>query len=803
MMRELPADLRYGCRLLLKNPGVTAVAVLALALGIGANTAIFSAVNAVLLRPLPFPDPGRLVSIRVDHDQRNIHNAFGPYPDIAEWRRQSRSFEFLSAYSPSSVNLTTRDEPERASLWKVNAVFFPLLGVKMALGRGFLPEEDQPGAARVAILSHSLWERRFGSDPSLVSKAVFIDGDPYTVVGVLTPEFHLETGTVDLYTPVAASSVPSGRDRWMYGAYARLKPGVPIEKAQAELDTITRRLEQQRPRQLTGWRARVWGMREFIVRDVKLSLVVLLAAVALVLLIACANVANLLLARAGARQKEMAVRAAMGAGRGRVVRQLLTESVLLALLGAVFGLLLAYWGVAALPALGTERFPMLQQSRLDLPVLGFTLLISLLTGLLFGIAPALAVSRTKVYETLKEGGRASTESRARHGLRGLLVVSEVALALLLMIGASLMVRSLLNLQDVNPGFNPAGVLTASVNLPASKYSKPDQQTAFYRRLQERLEAMPGVAAAGMTSVLPLIGSNQGTALFIQGRPVSSPSDLPILWFRIVNTKYFQAMQIPLRKGRLFTEQDAPGAPRALIVNETMARRYWPNEDPIGKQVGNGRPDGWVPVVGVVGDVRHMSLAQEPDAEIYYPFAQSPQPAMSLALRTSSDPLRFAPALRQAVLEIDREQPVSRVASMEQTLAGSLAAKRFSTVLLGIFAVVALVLATIGIYGVISFSVTRRTHEIGIRMALGARGADVLRMVVLRGTLLALLGVFVGLAAAFALTRVIGSLLYGVRATDTLIFSAVSLLLIAVAALASYLPARRAARVDPMVALRYE
>jgi len=504
-------------------------------------------------------------------------------------------------------------------------------------------------------------------------------------------------------------------------------------------------------------------------------------------------VANLLLARATARQKEIGLRIALGAGRARIVRQLLTESLLLAAISGAAGLAIGVWVLELFIRFGSGELLRWQTVRINGLAVLFAIAAALVTSLVFGLAPALSASQL----------RPARRSRSSNRLRNLLVVSEVALALLLMIGASLMVRSLLNLQDVNPGFNPAGVLTASVNLPASKYSKPDQQTAFYRRLQERLEAMPGVAAAGMTSVLPLIGSNQGTALFIQGRPVSSPSDLPILWFRIVNTKYFQAMQIPLRKGRLFTEQDAPGAPRALIVNETMARRYWPNEDPIGKQVGNGRPDGWVPVVGVVGDVRHMSLAQEPDAEIYYPFAQSPQPAMSLALRTSSDPLRFAPALRQAVLEIDREQPVSRVASMEQTLAGSLAAKRFSTVLLGIFAVVALVLATIGIYGVISFSVTRRTHEIGIRMALGARGADVLRMVVLRGTLLALLGVFVGLAAAFALTRVIGSLLYGVRATDTLIFSAVSLLLIAVAALASYLPARRAARVDPMVALRYE
>ncbi len=709
----------------------------------------------------------------------------------------------MTAYSPNSVNLITREEPERTSLWKVNACFLPMFGVRMALGRNFLPEEDQPGADRVAILSHRMWQRRFGMDTSLLGKAVFIDGDPYIVVGILPPGFKVEDGAVDLYTPIALSSTRSRSNEWMYGAYARLKAGVSIKQAQAELDTINRQLEKRYPRQITGWRAHIWGMHEFMVRDVRLSLIVLLASVALVLLIACANVANLLLARAGARQKEMAIRTALGAGRWRVVRQLLTESVLLALLGGSCGLLLAYCGVAALSVLGTEEFPMLKQSRLDLPVLGFTLLISLLTGLAFGLAPALAVSRTNVHDTLKEGGRSSTESRGKNRLRCLLVVSEVALALLLMIGASLMIRSLLKLQEVNPGFNPTGVLTGSISLSESKYSKPGQQIAFYRELGERLEAMPGVTTAGMVSVLPLSGNNQGMGLLIEGRPVSGPSDVPILFYRIVNPKYFQAMQIHLRKGRLFDERDAQGAPRVLIVNETMARRYWPNEDPIGKRVGTGAPNDWMPVVGVVGDVRHTSLAQEPDAEIFLPYAQNPQPGMSLAVRTFSDPLRFAPSLRRAVMELDRDQPVPRVVSMEQTLSDSFATERFSTVLLGIFAGAALMLATIGIYGVISFSVTRRTSEIGVRMALGARSLDVLRMVVGQGALLALIGVGIGLAAALALTRVIGSLLYGINATDPFVFLGVSLLLTLVAALASYLPARRAARVDPMVALRYE
>ena len=802
-MRELLGDVRYGLRLLLRNAGVTAIALLALALGIGANTAIFSVLHAVLLRPLPVSEPDRLITIRIDHPQRNIRSALGPYPDVVDWGKQGSSFDAMSAFSPGSANLLTRDYPERVSTWSVNASFFPMLGVRMAVGRGFLPEEDQPGAGRVAILSHKLWRERFGSDRGLVGRPIVLDGEPFRVVGVTPSGFDVAGVPIDLYKPIALTGVRGQRDRWSYGAFARLKPGVSIQQAQAELDSINRRLESQYPKGITGFRARIWGLREFMVRDLRLSLMVLAVAVGLVLLIACSNVANLMLARTSTRMKELATRAALGAGRWRLTRQLLTESLLMAVAGGLIGLLLASWGVSAIVALGGERYPLLKQSRLDLPVLGFTLAISLATGLLFGVAPALAVPRSRVNDVLKASGRGSAEGRGTDRLRGLLVVWEVALALVLLIGATLLIRSLVNIRSVNPGFDPSGVLTAFMNLPVSKYTTPEQQAAFYRDLEERLRNVPGVSAAGMTSVLPLSGNNQGMGLLIEGRPVRSPADVPILFHRAVNTKYFQSMRIPLRRGRVFNERDSRGAPRVLIVNETTARRFWPGEDPIGKRVGNGAPDGWITVVGVVGDLHHMSLDQDPDPEIFLPFAQTPRPDMLLTIRTTSDPARFAPALRQLVVALDREQPVARVASMEQTLLESIAAKRLSATLLGILAAVALTLATVGIYGVVSFSVTRRTQEIGVRMALGAQAGDVLRMVVRRAVVLALAGVLIGLIAASALTRLVSGMLFGVRPTDSGVFAGVSLLLVAVAAIAGYFPARRAARVDPMAALRQE
>ena len=802
-MRELLIDLRFGFRILRRNPAVAGAAILALALGIGANTAIFSAVNAVLLRPLPFPQPDRLVTIRMELASRNIHSAFGPYADIAEWRQRDRDFVSLAAYASGSVNLKTSGEPERVTVWRVNAEFFSMLGVRAAQGREFTREEDRPGGPRAAILSDGLWRRRFGTDPAIVGKTVTIDGDPYSVAGILPASFRLEATPVDLYLPLAMSEARTGREAWNCGVYARLRPGISIAQAQSRLDTVVRDMEQQSERPLRGFRAKMWGAHEFQVREVRLSLVVLLWSVGLVLLIACANVANLLLAMGGARQREIAIRAALGVKRSRLLRQLLTESTALATAGGAFGVLLAYWIVTVLPAMGTERFPMLAQARLDPAVFGFTAALSLLSGLIFGLAPALAISRTDIRETLTQGAEGPLNRRGRGALRNLLVVSEVALALLLTIGASLMMRSLLNLQDVQPGFNPTGVLTASINLPAARYARPESVTGFYQQLQENLKTTPGVAAAAITSSLPLTGHNQGMGLLIRGRPVAGPSDVPILWARRVSPLYFEAMQIPLRKGRLFTDRDLANSARVAIVSDTLARRYWPDGDALGKSIGNGSPEGWMTVVGMVGSVRHMSLSEPPDAEIYFPFAQGQQRDMTIVVRTSADPLRFAPVLRRAIAALDAEQPISRMASMEQRMSDAVATKRFSATLLAIFAGVALALASIGVYGVVSFSVTRRKHEIGIRMAMGAHTADVVRMVVRQGTSLALLGVGIGLAAAFALTRAIESLLFGVKTTDPLVFVGAPLLLTVVAAVASYLPARRAARIDPGVALRYQ
>jgi putative ABC transport system permease protein len=688
--------------------------------------------------------------------------------------------------------------------WKVNADFFPMFGAKMALGRGFLPLEDQPGANRVVILSHSLWQRQFGADKDILGKSVNLEGDLHAVVGILPSGFKVLDEEVDVFTPVALRGAHDRKNEdWKYMAFARLKTRIPLSQAQSELEAIQQRLEIENRREIKGFRPHVWGLRDFMARNIRLSLLVLLAAVSSVLLIACANVAILLLARAGARRQEIAIRTAMGATRGRLLRQLLTECSMLALLGGGFGLLLAHWGIAILSSLRTGGLAGWNQPRLDLPVLGFTLLISLLTGLAFGIAPALIASKTNVHETLKEGGRSATEGSAQYRLRSFLVVSEVALALLLLIGSSLMIRSLLNLQQVNPGFNPSNVLTAAIALPGVKYSKPEQLIAFYQQLEERLQAMPGITAAGLTSVLPLSGSNRGEALIVEGHPISNPSDVPILWCRTVNSRYFQALQIPLRKGRFFSERDAQGAPEVLLINEALSRRYWPGQNPIGKRIGNGRPDGWMTVVGVVGDIHHMKLAAPPAPEIFFPFAQRPQTDMTLTVRTSSDPMRFVPLLRQAVVQLDRQQPVFRIDSLERRRSDSLASNRFSTFLLGIFAAVALLLATLGIYGVISFSVEQRRHDIGIRMALGALNRDVLRMVVGQGVILTMIGIGTGLIAAYALTRVLSSLLFGVNATDPRVFLGVAILFAFVAALASYIPARRAASVDPLVALRHE
>ncbi len=800
-METLLRDFRYGLRMLVRSPGVTAVAVLALALGIGANTAMFSVVYAVLLRPLPVQDAERLVSITSVNPRFSIGGTTTGYPAYAEWKQQSQSFESMAAASAGSADLTIHQHTERVPSWRVTASFLPTLGVRPVLGRAFLPEEDQPGAGHVALLSYSLWEQRFAGDVGVVGNTITLDGSRYTVVGVLPLGFHLDGRPADVYAPIALSTAPTRRPL-MVSIYARLKPGVTLAQAQAEMDTICRRQDRGK----WGWGARLWGIREIQVRDVRLSLLVLLAAVGLVLLIACANIASLLLARASARQREVAIRTALGAGRKRLIRQFLTESTLLALLGGVCGLLLAAWSVRLVPLVQTERLPgLIGQTRIDGAVLAFTMLVSLLTGLIFGAAPALSGSQANVHETLKEGGRAG-ESRRRKHLWHVLVVSETALALLLMIGATLLIRSFFYLRDVAPGLRAEGLFTASIELPRAKYPKAEPLIAFYQQVLEKVQSIPGVQSVGLATALPLSGDYWAMSLPIEGQPPPRPGEEPILWHRSVNRDYFRTMQIPLRRGRLFTEQDRRGSQGVVIINEAMARRFWPGEDAIGKYLGKGGAE-WLEIVGVVGNVRHQDLTREPMVEVFFHYPQNPPPRATLAVRGDPkvfrDPMLLGPAVGRAVAAVDKDQTLVRTGTMLQIVSGRLAPQRLTAGLIATFAGLALVLAAVGIYGVLSFSVAQRTHEIGVRMALGAQRNAVLRMVVGQATLLALAGIAIGLAGAFALTRVITSLLFGVSATDPRVFAGVSAFLLAVAALASYLPARRAAHVDPMEALRYE
>jgi len=791
-------DVSYGLRSMARNPGVTAIVLLTLALGIGANTAMFSVVNAVLLRPLPYKDPDRLVTIWAQIPSLNISGAFVEYNTYGEyWRAHGQSFQSMSAYEPGWMNLTSGDEPERVFMRRVNAGFLSMIGTEPALGREFLPEEDQPGAPRVAMLSHHLWQRRFGGDRALIGRPIVLDHNSYTVVGILPANFDFYAREVDVYTPIAASTARVQGEPSV-GVHARLKPGVSVEAAQAEVDVLCRRWVEQ-THYPKDWGARVWLLRDYYVRDVRSSVVVLAVAVGLVLLIACANVANLLLARAAARQREIAIRSTLGASPGRIIRQLLTESALLGLMAGALGLLAAWGGVRALAA-GSAYLPFQETVAIDAPVLWFTLGAALLTTLLFGLAPALAAAHTNLAENLQEGGRVG-EGVRRSRLRAALVVVEVALALLLAIGATLTARSLVRLQAVDPGFNPDGVLTAYLTLPGESYSQPTQRVNFFRALLERLEAMPGVKSAGMVSHLPFSYSKSGGDVTVEGAPPPRPGEKLIVFQRSIDPKYFQTLQVRLLKGRFFNAHD-PSGPPVAIINEAMARRCWPNQDPVGKRFGDGK-EHWVTVVGVITDLRQTSLAEEPDMESYVPHAETPDATMALVLRTTLDPMRFAPTIRAAVRELDKELPVSDIGTLTDSISHSTRERRFTVALLGAFALLALLLAAVGIYGVISYSLTRRTREIGVRMALGAERGRIAGMVVGRAVLLGGVGVAVGVAGGLALTRLLRSMLYGVSATDPAVFVGVSLFLLAVAALAGYVPARRAARVEPSVALRHE
>jgi putative ABC transport system permease protein len=712
----------------------------------------------------------------------------------------------MSAYAPASTTLLVGNDPDRVDILRVNATFFPMLGIDPVVGRSFLAEEDQPGAPRVAILSYGLWERRFGRDTSVIGRSINLDGQSVAVTGVLPRGFafgavesSLPNRTADIYVPIAHSTARAtpGNPSLSVGAYARLKPSIPIERAQAEIDAVSHRLGTAYA-DMKGFGAQVWRVRDFTVRDVRLSLLVLLGAVGLVLLIACANVANLLLVRASVRQREIALRTALGAGRWLILRQLLTESIILGVCGGAAGLILASAGIRLVALYGPERIPYLKEVSLDGGVFAFAILVSLLTGILFGIAPAFAAFRAHLSEALKNGSIAAGESRSRNRFRGALVVIEVAIAMLLTIGATLTMRTLLRLQATNPGFDADGVLTASVSLPTTKYAKPEQRFDFYQRVLDRVNGMPGVQTASMVSLIPFGGSNTGRNFLIEGQPPPRPEDTPVFWRRIIDPNYFRLVRIPFIRGREFSLQDA-GTPRVAIINETMARRYWLNTDPLGKRFGPGQY--WLTVVGIVGDVKFTSLTKAAEPEFYEPYRQAPVPDMILTVRTLSDPQRLAPALREAVLETDPTQSISRIIPMAQYVSNAVGTPRLSALLLAAFGTTALLLAAVGIYGVISFSVTRRTREIGVRIALGAAGRDVMRTVVGQAVALASVGIAIGIGSALALNTIMQRMLFGVTATEPSAYLAVSALLITIAALAAYVPARRATRIDPSVALR--
>ena len=812
-METLIQDIRYGVRSLLKKPGFTAVAVLALALGIGANSSIFSVVNAVLLRPLPFKNPEQLVIVNETVHRDTVETRPASYPDFIDWRDQNQSFDAIAAFDSPSFTLTGTDEPEHISGEIVSANYFQLLGIQPKLGRTFLSEEDRtPDASPVAIVSYKLWQRRFGSDPSLVGKTVKINEKDFTVVGIMPDGFEGVSSGSEIWIPVmmiSTFSSPPGDinkrcSRW-HSVIARLKPGVTLEQAQSDMDAIASRLEQEYSGTNKDRGVQVVGAHEAAVGNMRPTLMVLLGAVAFVLLIACANVANLLLARAAVRQKEVAIRMALGASRRRLVRQLLTESLLLALVGGGLGLLLAVWGIDLLGAFVGDQIPSYVKPDIDIRVFGFTLLVSLVTGIVFGLVPALQASKPGLNELLKEGSRGSTVGAERHRIRRALVIIEVALALMLLISAGLMLRSFQRLQAFNPGFEVDKVLTVRMNLPRSYSSQ--QAKLFHQQLLERIQGLPGIRSVGLSSDVPLDGNTSATMVPIEG--LAPPDDDIRVYKHSISPNFFATLGIPILKGRDFSVQDNEQAPRAIIISNYMAERLWPNENPIGKRVSTSRDQNrnrvWDQVVGVVGDVKYRTLIrdQNKDPDIYLPLLQNPEPAFVLAVRAQGDPSSLVSAIRSEVVRLDSNLPIYDIATMQQRMEKVTANSRFSTLLLGVFACVAMLLAVVGIYGVMAYSVTQRTHEIGIRMALGADRSDVLKLVVGEGMALVGIGVGVGLLGALAATRVLASQLYSVSATDPVTFIVVSVILIGVALGASFVPARRATKVDPMVALRYE
>jgi putative ABC transport system permease protein len=801
-MNTLIQDIRYGFRLLLKNKGFTAVAILALGLGVGANTAIFSLVNGVLLRPLPFPNAERIVYLEGENPAAGITDSNISFLDFTDWSQQTDLFASTAAYWTASANLGADGaEPERVPRAGVTTGFFSVLGVQPFLGRAFVPEDDKPGTFSGVIISHGLWKRRFGSDPAIVGKQVQISSRPLTVIGVMPPGFEYPEQT-QVWVTSAVNLSEEPRDNRAWSAIARLNPGVDVKQTQMRLSAVNTRLDKQFHETNKGWDVSVQTLHERIVREVKPSLLALLGAVGLVLLIACANVANLLLARGAARQKEIAIRAAMGASRARVLRQMLTESVLLSAIGGIAGLVLSLWLTQLLMSILPEGAPRVEQIGIDYRVLTFALGVSVLTGILFGVVPALQASKLDVTSALKEGGRTG-EGHRRTSARSLLLIGEVALSLMLLVGAGLLIKSFLRLQEVRPGFNADNVLIANVALPGVKY-KDQQSVEFFRQLKERLEAAPGVQAVGGSVNLPLNASGYmiGRGFIPEGRPLTVDENRDAM-FSTITGDYFKALQIPLLAGRTFELRDNADGPKVVVINETIARRHFGSPaEAIGKRLSIWHDEKFMrEIVGVVGDTKTGSLTGDGGAQIYVPHAQDFQWSfMGLVIRTAGDPAAFATTLRREVQALDKDQPVYNVRTMDDVVANSLGTRRVSMQLFAVFACAALLLAALGIYGVMAYSVTQRTQEIGIRMALGAQKSDVLGLVIRQGMMLTVIGVAVGLAGAFGLTRLIANLLFGVAATDPMIFVAIPLLLLFVALIACYLPARRAARLDPTIAL---
>ena len=808
-MDTLLQDIRYGARMLFKSPGFAAVAIISLALGIGANTAVFSVVNAALLKTLPYHEPQTLVLVWGEDKAAGSSRGQVSATDVADYRARNHVFSEMSTYSDFRPVLTGAGEPERIFGAQVGDGFFEVMQVKPLLGRSFTPEEQVDGKDYVAVLGHALWQKRFAGDPNIVGKTITLSSRPYTVIGVLPADFHslprgLLPAPAEFYRPVAEQPNDKERASRHLRAIARLKPGVTLSEAQAEMDLIARQLQAEHPDSDANLGIHLVNLRDDLVSPVRPALLMLLGAVVFLLLIACANVGNLLLARSITRYREVAIRAAVGASRARLVRQFVTESVLLAAAGGILGVLTAMWCTSSIQAFGSRVVPMLGSVEIDGGVLAFAFALSMVTGVAFGSAPALRASRVNLNETLNDGGRTPGAGSTRSPLRSALVVTEVALAMVLLISAGLLIKTVVRLNSVNPGFNSQRLVTMNVWLPRAKYTKAEQWNGFFDRLVQRLEALPTVESAGLTSILPAGDNFDRRTIEIEGQP-RRPSELPDIDNYFVTPDYVRTMAIPLVRGRALNGQDTADAPLAVLISESMAKKFWPNDDAVGKRVRfyNSDPTAqrpWRTIVGVVGDVKQYGLDTSGGIALYVPQLQQPQTTMTLVVRTQTEPAAMIESIRREILAIDPEQAVFNVATMEEVLASSIALRRISMFLLAGFAGLALLLAAIGIYGVLAQAVVQRTHEIGIRMALGAQARDVLKLIIRQGMSLTAIGIAVGLAGAFALTRLLASLLFGVGATDPMTFVWIPILLAAVSFFACYLPARRAARLDPIKAL---